>query len=161
MWELRSAIGLSRERLEDAYTFLKENPPLGVAVQRHGDELRLVTALEVSPSVERHLSRPRPVALSQAALEVLAIIAYRQPIARSGIELIRGTASDSAIATLLERGLIEHSRHHLYVTTPAFLEDTGFRDLADLRALGSVDVDLQPTVRAASARIIADDSGGE
>jgi segregation and condensation protein B len=46
-----------------------------------------------------HRSGPRLVALSNAALEVLAIVAYRQPIARSGIEHIRGSASDSAIAS--------------------------------------------------------------
>jgi segregation and condensation protein B len=120
------------KRLEDAYRYLSEHPPLGLAVQRHGDELRLVSAPEVSPSVERHLSHPKPVALSNAALEVLAIVAYRQPIARSGIELIRGSASDSAIATLLERGLIAHNAHHLFVTTQAFLEYAGLRDLADL-----------------------------
>jgi segregation and condensation protein B len=101
---LRAAVGLSRERLEEAYEYLLANPPLGLAVQRHGDELRLVTAPEVSRSVERHVNKPREVALSKAALEVLAIVAYRQPIARSGIELMRGSASDSAIATLLDRG---------------------------------------------------------
>jgi hypothetical protein len=50
--ELRAAIGLSRERFEEGYEFLGKNPPLGLAVRRHGDELRLVTAPEVSSSVE-------------------------------------------------------------------------------------------------------------
>jgi segregation and condensation protein B len=104
-------------------------------VQRHGDELRLVTAPEVSKSVERHINKPREVALSKAALEVLAIVAYRQPIARSGIELIRGSASDSALDTLLERGLIAHNQHHLFVTTRAFLDLMSLRDLADLPSL--------------------------
>src|SRR5437016_4620719 len=81
--ELRAAVGLSRERFEDAYEFLGENPPLGLAVQRHADELRLVSAPEVAASIERHLGNPRPVALSRTALEVLAIVAYRQPIARA------------------------------------------------------------------------------
>src|SRR5260370_30161179 len=107
--ELRAAVGLSGERFEEGYAFLGESPPLGLAVQRHGDELRLVTAPEVTASVERHLSAERPVALSTAALEVLAIVAYRQPIARSGIELIRGSARDSALATLLERRVIAHN----------------------------------------------------
>jgi segregation and condensation protein B len=133
--ELRAAVGLSRERFEDAYEFLGANPPLGLAVQRHGDELQLVTAPEVSSSVERHLNHPRPVPLSNAALEVLAIVAYRQPIARSGIEHIRGSASDSAIEKLLERRLIAHNPHHLFVTTPEFLHLAGLRDLADLAPL--------------------------
>ena len=54
--DLRAAIGLSRERFEEAYAFLLGNPPLGLAVQRHADELRLVTAPEVTASVERHLN---------------------------------------------------------------------------------------------------------
>jgi len=49
-------------------------------------------APDVATSIERHLGNPRPVALSRAALEVLAIIAYKQPVARAGIELIRGSA---------------------------------------------------------------------
>jgi segregation and condensation protein B len=136
--ELRAAVGLSRERLEDAYEYLLANPPLGLAVQRHGDELRLVTAPEVSRSVERHVNKPRDVALSKAALEVLAIMAYRQPIARSGIEFIRGSASDSALDTLLQRGLIAHNPHHLFVTTRGFLDFMRFPDLADLPPLGSI-----------------------
>ena len=132
---LRAAVGLSRERLEDAYQFLLANPPLGLAVQRQGDELRLVTAPEVSSSVERHLHKPRPVGLSRAALEVLAIIAYRQPIARSDIQLVRGSASDSALDTLLQRGLVAHNQHHLFVTTREFLALMGLSDLADLPPL--------------------------
>jgi segregation and condensation protein B len=68
---------------------------------------------------------------------VLAIIAYRQPIARAGIELIRGSGSDSALDTLLQRGLVEHNAHHLLVTTRAFLELLGLRDLADLPSLAA------------------------
>jgi len=137
--ELRAAIGLSRERLEDAYDYLLANPPLGLAVQRHGEELLLVTAPEVSKSIERHLGNERPVPLSRAALEVLAIVAYRQPIARAGIELIRGSASDSAIDTLLERCLVERNAHQLLVTTRAFLDLVGQRDLADLPPLGTAE----------------------
>jgi segregation and condensation protein B len=110
-----------------------------LAVQRHADELRLVTAPEVCSSVEGHLNQPRPVALSNAALEVLAIVAYRQHLARSGIEHIRGSASDSAIATLVERGLIAYNSHHLFVTTHAFLELTALPDLAELPPLSHTD----------------------
>ena len=135
--ELRAAIGMSRERLEEAYTFLLANPPLGQAVQRHRDELKLVTTPDVSRSVERYLGRDRPVALSKAALEVLSIVAYRQPITRAGVEFIRGSASDSALDSLLQRRLVEHNQHHLLVTTQAFLDYLGLRDLADLPPLRS------------------------
>jgi segregation and condensation protein B len=146
--ELRAATGISRERLEEAYQYLGEHPPLGLAVQRHRDELRLVTAPEVSRSVERHLNVERPVALSKAALEALAIVAYRQPIAPSGIELIRGTASDSALGSLLERGLIEYNPHHLFVTTRAFLEFTGVRELVDLPESGGTSSIREQTAEA-------------
>ena len=135
--ELRAATGLSRERLEDAYEYLLREPPLGQAVQRHRDELKLVTAPEVASSVARYLGRDRPATLSKAALEVLSVIAYRQPITRAGVEFIRGSASDSALDSLLQRGLIGHNQHHLLVTTPAFLDYLGLRDLADLPPLPS------------------------
>jgi excisionase family DNA binding protein len=102
--ELRAATGISRERFEDAYAHLGEHPPLGLAVQRHRDELRLVTAPEVTTSVERHLNEKGPVALSKAALEVLAVVAYRQPIGRSGIELIRGSTSDAPLRNCWSAG---------------------------------------------------------
>jgi segregation and condensation protein B len=70
------------------------------------------------------------------SLEVLAIVAYRQPIARAGIELIRGSASDSALDTLLDRKLIGRNAHQLFVTKRAFLDFAAVRDLADLQPLG-------------------------
>jgi segregation and condensation protein B len=69
----------------------------------------------------------------------LFTVAYRQPIARSGIEFIRGSASDSAIDMLVERGLIVHNPHHLLVTTRAFLDLAGLRDLADLPSLAAIE----------------------
>ncbi|MBV9599255.1 MAG: SMC-Scp complex subunit ScpB, partial [Chloroflexi bacterium] len=126
-----------RERFEDACEYLLANPPLGQVVQRHGDELRLVTAPEVASSVERYLGRERRAGLSKVTLEVLSIVAYRQPITRSGIELIRGSASDSALDALLQRRLIEHNQHHLLVTTQGFLDYLGLRELADLPPLPS------------------------
>jgi segregation and condensation protein B len=65
----------------------------------------------VAVSVERHLNAPRPVALSTAAQQVLAIVAYRQPVSQAGIESVRGTSSDSAIGTLLQRRLIALDEH--------------------------------------------------
>lgn len=126
---------MTRERLEAAYAYLLEHPPLGLAVQRQGDEFFLVSAPEVGAAVERHLGNPRPVPLSRAALEVLAIVAYKQPIARAGIERIRGTNSDSALETLVMRQLVALNDARLFVTTRVFLEFASLRDLADLRPL--------------------------
>jgi segregation and condensation protein B len=136
--ELRAAIGFTRERLEAAYEYLLEYPLLGLTIERHGDELRLVADGPVGQSVERHRNAPRPVALSTAAREVLAIVAYRQPVSQAGIEGIRGTSSDSALGSLLQRQLVALDEHRLCVTTPAFLEYFGLRDLADLPSLASL-----------------------
>jgi segregation and condensation protein B len=85
--------------------------------------------------------KSRPGRLSQPALEMLAIIAYRQPLTRAEIEQIRGVAVDGVMQTLLERGIVEQTgraevvgRPALYGTTPAFLEYFGLRGLEDLPA---------------------------
>ncbi len=85
--------------------------------------------------------KARPPRLSQAALETLAIISYRQPITRAEVEQIRGVNVDGTMQTLLERGLVEQSgraevvgRPSLYSTTPQFLEYFGLRSLEDLPA---------------------------
>jgi segregation and condensation protein B len=83
----------------------------------------------------RDLNAPRPVSLSGAAMQVLTIVAYRQPVSQAGIESVRGTSSDSAIGTLLQRQLIALDDHRLFSTTPAFLKYLGLRDLADLPPL--------------------------
>ena len=94
-----------------------------------------MSAPEVGAAVERHLGNPRPVPLSRAALEVLAIVAYKQPIARAGIERIRSTSSDSALETLLMPELVALNEARLFVTTRAFLDYASLRDLADLPSL--------------------------
>src|ERR1700704_4663044 len=75
---------------------------------------------------------------STAAQQVLAIVAYRQPVSQAGIEGIRGTGSDSAIGTLLQRRLVAVDQHRLFTTTPAFLEYLGLRDLGDLPPLSTL-----------------------
>jgi hypothetical protein len=64
-------------------------------------------------------------------MQVLTIVAYRQAVSQAGIESVRGTSSDSAIGTLLQRQLIAFDDHRLFTTTPAFLNYLGLRDLAD------------------------------
>ena len=129
--ELRAAIGPTRERFEAAYAYLLDYPLLGLTVLRQGDEFQLVTSGQVAASVERHLNAPRPVSLSGAAMQVLTIVAYRQPVSQAGIESVRGISSDSAIGTLLQRQLIALDDHRLFSTTAAFLKYFGLRDLAD------------------------------
>lgn len=112
--------------------------------ERRGIELRRVAGgytLAAAPAVEdparRLLSKPRTPPLSQAQAEVLAIVAYLQPVSRPEIARIRGVASDSAVATLGERGLIEESGRSqfgavTYATTPLFEKLFGLAGLDSL-----------------------------
>jgi segregation and condensation protein B len=125
---------------------LDADPPPGLALQRHGEALRLVTAPASARYVERLLGGPAVTRLSRAALEVLAIVAYRQPATRAEIEALRGVNSDRALETLLGRGLVAEvgrrdsvGRPALLGTTPAFLDYLGLRSLADLPPLPSTE----------------------
>lgn len=100
---------------------------------------QLLTRPEYARYLERFATVPQPSRLSAAALEALAIIAYRQPIGRAEVEEIRGVASSGVLRTLQDRALIDVAgrgeglgRPLLYGTTPRFLEHFGFRSLDDL-----------------------------
>ena len=103
---------------------------------------QFVTQPEFSPWLKALVGvKARPSRLSQAALETLAIIAYRQPVTRAEVEQVRGVNVDGTMQTILERGLVEQSgraevvgRPALYSTTPSFLEYFGLRGLEDLPA---------------------------
>ncbi len=93
----------------------------------------------------RGLLRERPARLGRAALETLAVIAYKQPATRAEIEAVRGVDCDSAITTLLARKLIKIAgrkeavgRPLMYGTTPEFLEVFGLNDLTQLPALKEI-----------------------
>jgi len=128
--------------LAAAAAALTADPPPGLAVQRHGAALRLVTAPASARYVERLLGGPGVTRLSRAALEVLAIVAYRQPVTRAEIDALRGVNSERALETLLGRGLVGEvgrretvGRPVLLGTTPGFLDYLGLRSLADLPPL--------------------------
>jgi segregation and condensation protein B len=114
----------------------------GVRVQRSGEHVRLVSAPEAAAAIERFLGVSEQPRLSAAALEVLAIIAYRQPITRAQVEAIRGVDSSSVIRALLARDLIAEAgrletvgRPILYTTTGEFLQQFGLGSLAELPPL--------------------------
>jgi segregation and condensation protein B len=103
---------------------------------------QFVTQPEFAPWLKALVGQKiRPPRLSQPALETLAIIAYRQPITRAGIEQIRGVNVDAVMQTIMERGLVEAvgraevvGRPPTYGTTALFLEYFGLRSLEDLPA---------------------------
>lgn len=104
----------------------------------------LRTYEEYAPYIEQLTKNRRGEKLSQASLETLAIIAYRQPITRSQIDAIRGVDSSGSVSQLLERELIEAvgkveapGRPTLYGTTKKFLKHFGLKDLENLKQLKS------------------------
>ena len=108
-------------------------------IEKFGEGFRLYTLPEYDRYISRLADIPRPAKLSRAALEVLSIVAYRQPVIKSEIERVRGIESDGVIRTLIERGLIAMcgrsdgpGRPLLYKTTPEFLEFFGISDLSQL-----------------------------
>jgi segregation and condensation protein B len=102
---------------------------------------RLYTRDTYAPYVERFVLDGQQARLTQAALETLSVIAYRQPVTRSRISAIRGVGVDGVIRTLVTRGLIEEcgaepdTGAHLYRTTTLFLEKLGLNSLDELPPL--------------------------
>lgn len=103
---------------------------------------RVYTAPQVAGHVERWVTHGRAGALSRAAQETLAIIAYRQPVTRAVISQIRGVDADGAVRTVLARGLVEAvgradtpGQPVLYATTTSFLEQLGIGSVDDLPEL--------------------------
>ena len=140
---LAKALEADEEKIQTALAELKqEYASRGMRVQRLRDKVQLVTAPDAAFAVERFLGIDGSGHLSAAALETLAIIAYRQPVTRPAIEAVRGVNCDGVIQTLLSRGLIQEmgrletaGRPILYATTFEFLQNFGLRDTADLPPL--------------------------
>lgn len=134
-------------------------------VQGHGVELlelgegwQILTRAEYVDAIERAQLAARPARLSAAALETLAIIAYRQPIGRGEIEEIRGVNVGGVLKSLHERGLVDIvgraeglGRPLLYGTTPLFLEQFALRHLAELPRADELAVALRPLAGEAAA----------
>jgi len=139
----------------------------------HGVELaelaggwQILTRAEYTEAIERAQLAARPQRLSGAALETLAIIAYRQPIGRAEIEEIRGVAVGGVLKSLHERGLIDVvgrsegvGRPLLYGTTPLFLEHFALRHLEELPRADELAVALraQPGRVDAAERAVTDE----
>ncbi len=111
----------------------------GVELVEQGGGWQVLTRAEYAEAIERAQVAVRPQRLSAAALETIAIVAYRQPIGRAEIEEIRGVSISSVLKSLHERGLIDVvgrgegiGRPLLYGTTPQFLEQFALRHLGEL-----------------------------
>jgi segregation and condensation protein B len=125
-----------------------EREERGIQIAEVAASYRLTTHLEHAPYFERMAYTPTRSQLSQAALETLSIVAYRQPITRISIEEIRGVKSDRAIQSLVSKDLIEEvgraeqiGRPILYGTTKSFLDYFGLPSIKELPEPGNVDID--------------------
>lgn len=108
-------------------------------IQQHAGGMQLTTAPEVAGLVERFLGLETTARLSRAALETLAIVAYRQPVTRPEIEALRGVSSDGVLKNLLSKELVQEmgradrpGRPFLYGTTQYFLQHFGLNSLDEL-----------------------------
>lgn len=114
----------------------------GFYVVRLENTYQLVTREEYAPYIKKAFDIKRRTPLSPASLEVLAVIAYNQPVTRSFIEQVRGVDCSGVVSTLVEKGLIEErgrlelpGRPLLYGTTKTFLRSFSLNDLSDLPPL--------------------------
>ena len=143
--ELTRVLGVESSVVKEALEILAGDyaaPRRGFMLDEAAGGVRLVSKPDYAPLVAEILRPVRSSGLSQAALETLAIVAYRQPVTRADIEAIRGVRAESALNTLLERDLVAEAgrkdapgRPILYKTTRRFLVEFGLGDLNDLPPL--------------------------
>ncbi len=141
--ELREAVDALREHYE--------SQDHAFELVELADGFQLLTRPEYAEAITQARMVSRPRKLSGAAMETLAIIAYRQPVGRAEIEEIRGVAADGVLKSLQERGFLVVAgrgeglgRPLLYGTTPRFLEMLGLTEISELPRLDQLSVALRP-----------------
>jgi segregation and condensation protein B len=140
--ELRRLLLVDEKRLREALRVLAaecERGGRGIRLQQVDDAVQFVSAPENARYVAALLGMPAQAKLTTAALEALAVVAYRQPITRSQLEFIRGVNSDRALASLIQFGLVMEvgraatvGRPALFGTTPDFLQQFGLTSIEAL-----------------------------
>lgn len=123
-----------------------EDRESGIRIRKVDKSYQIVTAEENAEYIERLCTPVKKRKLSQAALEVLAIVAYRQPITKGEIDAIRGIKCDRVMEGLANKGLVEEKgrsagigRPILYGTTDVFLKNFGFETLKDLPEIEDIE----------------------
>ncbi|QYG92842.1 SMC-Scp complex subunit ScpB [Iamia sp. SCSIO 61187] len=144
---LAQLLEISVERVEQACAALAaeyEAQQRGFVLVRVAGGYRFQSHPEASPYVERYVLEGQSARLSSAALETLAIVAYKQPLSRAQVASIRGVNVDGVMRTLTHRGLVAEVARDpgpgqavLYGTTPLFLERLGLDSLEDLPSIAS------------------------
>ncbi len=126
------------------------SPASGLVLLELAGAFQLATKKEYAPYLKKLVESPHATSLSQASLETLAIIAYKQPITRMEVDEVRGVQTDGPIRTLVARGLVTDAgraegagRAKLYVTTNEFLDAFGLKSLEDLPKLAEQSEDTE------------------
>ena len=140
--ELRTLLDVDDTRLASSLQLLAdtlESQGRGIRMQRLGEQVQLVTAPENARYIAALLGLPMTARLTSAAMETLAVIAYRQPVTRALIESVRGVNSDRALMSLIQHGLAAEvgraptvGRPALFATTSEFLQQFGLTSLEQL-----------------------------
>ncbi|MFC0580793.1 SMC-Scp complex subunit ScpB [Micrococcoides hystricis] len=146
--DLAEVLGHPREDIESAlkqlaheFASAHDGQGRGFVLRKTGAGWRIYSHPDFAADIATFLTHGQSARLSQAALETLAVVAYRQPISRSQIAAIRGVSVDSVVKTLQSRGLVEeygqdeHTQATLYQTTSSFLETMGITSLSELPQL--------------------------
>lgn len=143
--ELAEVLDTGPEHVEEAIEDLRvelDDRGSGLTLRSTGGAWRLYTRPEAYPYLERFATSATARKLSSAALETLAVVAYRQPVSRSQLTEIRGVDSESSLRTLTRLGLVEEAGRlavpgnpAVYRTTQLFLEKLGLDSLQDLPPL--------------------------
>ncbi len=140
--DLRQALEISDLDLDQAVDALRENlerNQRGIQLKRFGGRIQLTTREDLAPFIEKMLQPVQRQSLSRAAMETLAIVAYKQPVTKLEIEAIRGVKCDYSIQSLVNKNLIVEvgrkdalGRPILYGTTEQFLIHFGLERIEDL-----------------------------
>ncbi len=158
--DLAHAFNLTESEMAGAIDRLSDHCDLeqrGIRVNRFGGKVQLSIQPDLAPWVDMFLQPVRQQTLSQAALETLSIIAYRQPVTKQDIESVRGVKCDYSVQALMNKNLIREAgrkealgRPILYETTDEFLRHFGIASLVELpmAALGQISMNLEPEAEA-------------
>ena len=154
--DLAHALDLTVSELIPALDALKEEYDQGMRgmrLNRFGESVQLSTRPEYAPYIERLLQPVQKQSLSQAAMETLAIVAYRQPVTKTEMEAVRGVKCDYSVQSLLNKGLIQEvgrkeslGRPMLYGTTEKFLQHFGIESLNELPEMENTQNGEEPEI---------------
>ncbi len=140
--DIAHSLNMTTAELEGSVQQLKDDYDLdkrGLRLNRFGGSIQLSIRPEYAPYIEQLLQPIQKQSLSQAALETLSIVAYRQPVTKTDIESVRGVKCDYSVQSLLNKGMIQEAgrketlgRPILYETTEKFLTHFGIESLQEL-----------------------------